>query len=167
MLFRSLDARRRILGPDHPDTLTAMNNLAITLRGQGDLPGARKLEEKVLDARRRMLGPDHPGTLSAMSDLANTLSDQGDLAGARKLQEQALDARRRILGPRHPDVTASEWNLLLLVEQLKDDVATADLVEHLRWLLDFDVSTLSVDQRGIRDRLRTSGRAAVPRQPPR
>ena len=37
-----------------------MNNLAATLRAQGDLAGARKLHEEVLDIRRRVLGPEHP-----------------------------------------------------------------------------------------------------------
>ena len=32
-----LEVRRRVLGDEHPDTLTAMNNLAETLRAQGDL----------------------------------------------------------------------------------------------------------------------------------
>jgi tetratricopeptide (TPR) repeat protein len=106
-----LDARRRLLGVDHPDTLSAMSSLAATLSDQGDLPGARKLEEQVLDTRRRILGLDHLDTLSAMNNLANTLSDQGDLPGARKLREQVLDTRRRILGPDHPDTFSAMSNL--------------------------------------------------------
>jgi len=35
-LERVLDVFRRVLGDEHPDTLTAMNNLAGT-RAQGDL----------------------------------------------------------------------------------------------------------------------------------
>ena len=41
-------ARRRLLGEEHPDTLTAMNNLAQTLYVQGDLARARTLQEQVL-----------------------------------------------------------------------------------------------------------------------
>ena len=36
-----MEARTRVLGPDHPDTLGTANNLADTLREQGDLAGAR------------------------------------------------------------------------------------------------------------------------------
>ncbi|MEX2260329.1 MAG: toll/interleukin-1 receptor domain-containing protein, partial [Bryobacteraceae bacterium] len=45
-----LEARRRLLGEEHPDTLWAMNNLAQTRQAQGDLAGARKLQEQVLEA---------------------------------------------------------------------------------------------------------------------
>ena len=38
----------RVLGKEHPDTLTAMSNLALTLSAQGDHAEARGLEEQVL-----------------------------------------------------------------------------------------------------------------------
>ena len=70
---RVLEARRRVLGEDHPDTLTSMNNLAETLRAQGDLAGARGWQERVLEARRRVLGEDHPDTLTSVNNLGATL----------------------------------------------------------------------------------------------
>ncbi len=76
----------RLLGKEHPNTLTSMNNLAQTLYAQGDLAGARKLQEQVLEARARLLGKEHPNTLTSMNNLAQTLYAQGDLAGARKLR---------------------------------------------------------------------------------
>ena len=51
---------RRVLGEEHPDTLTSMNNLAETLRAQGDHDGARQLQERVLEVRTRVLGEEHP-----------------------------------------------------------------------------------------------------------
>jgi hypothetical protein len=44
-----LEAMARLLGKEHPDTLKAMDNLAQTLYAQGDLAGARTLEEQVLE----------------------------------------------------------------------------------------------------------------------
>jgi hypothetical protein len=61
-------------GPEHPDTLTAMNDLALTLWSQGDLAGARDLQEQVLEASTRTLGPEHPDTLRAKDVLAMTLA---------------------------------------------------------------------------------------------
>jgi hypothetical protein len=84
----ALESHRRLLGEEHPDTLTAMSNLAGTLYKQGGLAGARRLEEQVLSIRRRLLGEEHPDTLAAMSHVAVTLYRQGDLAGARKLQSR-------------------------------------------------------------------------------
>jgi Tetratricopeptide repeat len=49
-----LEARARLLGKEHPNTLWTMNNLAATLYAQGNLAGARKLQEQVLEARARL-----------------------------------------------------------------------------------------------------------------
>jgi hypothetical protein len=66
-----------VLVMEHPDTLTAMHNLALTLYAQGDLAGARKLQEQVLAASRRVLGEEHPDTLRAMNNLAQMTANRG------------------------------------------------------------------------------------------
>jgi hypothetical protein len=40
----TLDIRRRVLGPEHPVTLTSMNNLAIVLADEGRYAEAEKLD---------------------------------------------------------------------------------------------------------------------------
>jgi hypothetical protein len=104
---RELGFSLRVLGEEHPDTLTARLSLAGTLHAQGDLAGARQHEEQVLEARRRLLGEEHPATLTARNNLALTMHAQGDLTGARKLEEEGLAIRRRVLGPEHPDTLTS------------------------------------------------------------
>jgi Flp pilus assembly protein TadD len=47
------------LGDEHPDTLTTINNLALTLYAQGDWGTARALFAEVVEARRRLLGDEH------------------------------------------------------------------------------------------------------------
>jgi len=103
--------RRTLLGEEHPATLASMNNLAGTLRAQGDLAGARALHEQELAICRRVLGEEHPDTLTSMGNLASTLQAQGDLAGARALEEKVLAARRRVLGEEHPDTLTGMSNL--------------------------------------------------------
>lgn len=49
-----------MLGEEHPDTLTAMGNLAVALDAQGHHAAARRLEERALEARKRVLGEEHP-----------------------------------------------------------------------------------------------------------
>jgi tetratricopeptide (TPR) repeat protein len=99
------------LGSEHPDTLTSMNSLALTLDFQGELGPARVLQEQVLEVRKRILGSEHPDTLTSMNNLARTLSTQGELVEARVLQEQVLEARKRVLGSEHPDTLTSMNNL--------------------------------------------------------
>jgi TIR domain/Tetratricopeptide repeat len=119
----------RLLGEEHPDTLTAMNNLAGTLWAQGDLAGARELQERVLEARRRLLGEEHPDTLTAMGNLAGTLGDQVDLGGARELQERVLEARGRLLGEEHPDTLASMHRLAVTLADQGDLGGARELEE--------------------------------------
>lgn len=107
----ALELRQHIHGERHPDTLAAMANLASTIWAQGDLSGARALEEKVLEIRRSVSGAEHPDTLTAMSNLAETLYKQSDLQGARVLHENTLKLRRRLLGEEHPDTLVSLNNL--------------------------------------------------------
>jgi Tetratricopeptide repeat len=57
-----MEARIRLLGKEHPDTLTVMANLALTLQDQGKWKDAAKLEEEVIEARIRLLGKEHPST---------------------------------------------------------------------------------------------------------
>jgi hypothetical protein len=57
-------------GPDHPDTLMSMNNLAVSYRDAGRHAEALKLHEETLPLRRAKLGRDHPDTLWSMNNLA-------------------------------------------------------------------------------------------------
>jgi hypothetical protein len=82
---------RRVLGDDHPNTLTSASNLAISLVKLGEHQAARELDEDTLTRYRRLLGDDHPDTLIAASNLANRLAKLGDYQAARELQSSRLD----------------------------------------------------------------------------
>jgi hypothetical protein len=63
-------ARGQLLGPEHPDTLTARDRLAIWTGEAGDAAGARDQYAALLPIRERVLGPEHPDTLATRSNLA-------------------------------------------------------------------------------------------------
>ncbi|MFI1047223.1 tetratricopeptide repeat protein [Streptomyces griseoruber] len=60
----------RILGEDHPDTLTSRHNLANSYSNAGRVQDALDLSERVLADPERILGEDHPDTLSTRHNLA-------------------------------------------------------------------------------------------------
>src|SRR5262249_28761718 len=68
---RALYARHR--GPDHPDTLTSMSNLAVSYAGLGRHADALKLREETLALQKARLGPDHPDTMLSMWVVAESL----------------------------------------------------------------------------------------------
>ena len=77
-----LQLRREKLGADHPDTLNAMHNLAISYSDAGRLEEGLKMRKEVLQLSREKLGADHPDTLDAMRNLAISYSDAGRLEEA-------------------------------------------------------------------------------------
>ncbi|MEU4919198.1 tetratricopeptide repeat protein, partial [Streptomyces parvus] len=72
---------RRVLGEDHPDTLSTAFNLAIDLAELGRTEAARDLGEDTLARRRRVLGEDHPDTLKTarLLELLEATEDVPDI----------------------------------------------------------------------------------------
>ncbi|MGH3572455.1 MAG: FxSxx-COOH system tetratricopeptide repeat protein [Pseudonocardiaceae bacterium] len=101
----------RVLGPDHPDTLTSRNNLASAYQSAGRLEQAIPLFEATLTERERVLGPDHPHTLGSRNNLAGAYESAGRLEQAIPLYEATLTDIERVLGPDHPDALTSRNNL--------------------------------------------------------
>ena len=101
----------RVLGEDHPLTLTSRNNLAGAYESAGRLTEAITLYEQVLPDRVRVLGEDHPDTLASRSNLAGAYRAVGRLTEAITLYEQVLADRIRVLGEDHPHTLASRNNL--------------------------------------------------------
>ncbi|KAF8179807.1 hypothetical protein K438DRAFT_1842852 [Mycena galopus ATCC 62051] len=119
-----LEKWRQSLSDEHPDTLTAMNNLASTYHSLGQFEDAEKLQLVALEKRRKILGDEHPDTLTAMNNLGNTCRSLGRFEEAEKLQlvtywslgrfENAerlqlvvLEKQRKILGDNHPHTLAA------------------------------------------------------------
>jgi len=113
-LERALAMSERVLGSDHPQTATSLNNLAALFRAQGSYDAARPLLERALAISERVLGSDHPQTATSLNNLAGLHYDQGSYDAARPLLERALAMSERVLGPDHPQTATSLNNLAAL-----------------------------------------------------
>ena len=96
-----------MLGDAHRDTLTSINNLAISLKRLGKCAEAEKLYREALDGYRRELGDAHPDTLMVINNLANSL---------RKQAEIKLAEAERLTGKEQLDGTAVDALMLLAKE---------------------------------------------------
>ena len=110
-----LPLRRKVLGPEHPDTLSAMNNLALSYFDAGRRAEALKMREEVLKLRRKVNGPEHLDTLRAVQNLAFSFLEAGRSAEALKLREELLLLRRKVQGPGHPDTLQAMNDLAWLL----------------------------------------------------
>jgi tetratricopeptide (TPR) repeat protein len=104
----------RVLGPEHPDTLNMINNLAALYWSQGKYEQAEPLIQRALEASERVLGPEHPDTLYIVNNLALLYGNQGKYEQAEPLYQRALEASERVLGPEHPDTLRILNNLASL-----------------------------------------------------
>ncbi|MFB7211901.1 tetratricopeptide repeat protein [Streptomyces sp. NPDC056255] len=119
------------LGPDHPYTLAARNNLARCRGEAGDAAGAAAALQDLLADVLRVLGPDHPDTLSVRHGFAYWRGEAGDAAGAAAAFEELLADRLRVLGPDHPDTLDARHNVAYFRGQAGDAAGAAAAFEEL------------------------------------
>ena len=87
-LERALEATEA----DPADQASALHQLGIVARAQGDLDGARNYQSQSADIYRKL--EDRTGEAAALSALGLLDFDQGDLTSARRLMEQGLELWR-------------------------------------------------------------------------
>lgn len=97
-----LDLRHRVLGPEHPDTLTTRHDLARALHGQGQNAVAGTEYLVVLEAQQRILGETHPDTLTTRYSYANSVHDRCQYEQAEAEYRALLAVAAPALGEEHP-----------------------------------------------------------------
>ncbi|MEM9817189.1 MAG: tetratricopeptide repeat protein [Cyanobacteria bacterium P01_D01_bin.6] len=114
LLQEALVMRKRLLGDEHPDVATSLNNLATLYKNQGRYSEAEPLLQEALVMRKRLLGNEHPDVATSLNNLAGLYRNQGRYSEAEPLLQEALAMRKRLLGNEHSDVAASLNNLAFL-----------------------------------------------------
>jgi tetratricopeptide (TPR) repeat protein len=125
---RVTETRKKMLGAEHPFTLTSIANLASTYRHQGRWKEAEKLFMQVIETRKRVLGTEHPDTLTSMANLASIYWNQGRWKEAEELGVEVIKTRKRVLGTEHPDTLTSMANLTFTWKSQGRDVEATELM---------------------------------------
>jgi tetratricopeptide (TPR) repeat protein len=101
--FRQVyEARRRSLGDDHPDTLTALHNIGRMLIYQDRAQEAELVNHQVLEGKRRVYGESHAETQVSHVNVALGMAKRGRWVDAEAAFRQVLDVQRRVLRADHP-----------------------------------------------------------------
>jgi serine/threonine protein kinase len=119
----SLELHREFSGPEHPETVSALVNLAVFLRSRRHFDEVEGLLAAALEDLRRVLGPEHPTTLVALYNLGAVSLERARATEAEARLSEVHDAQVRILGPDHPHAITSEGALsrsLFLQERLRE-----------------------------------------------
>ena len=155
-IFRSvLFFGERILGLEHPDTLTFMENLASALVSQHKDDEAEKYHRKSLEVRLRVFGEDYPGTMRSRHNLARLLFRRKRYEESYKLAQDALNWTKRYLGEGHKD---SLWAMRLLSSTLNCQDKNREAEELCRHALVLHKAVLSDRSQEIMECSATLGR---------
>lgn len=86
------DVRKGMLGEEHPDTISAMNNLASTLAQQGQLEEAIFLLRIAVQKMKDLYGNDHPRVKIVLANLTwlKSWSSQGALSNQEESEETSM-----------------------------------------------------------------------------
>jgi tetratricopeptide (TPR) repeat protein len=107
-------------GAEHPNTVTALNNLAALYQNMGDYARAEPLFRRALTIREKTLGPAHSLTATSLNNLATLYQAMGSYVRAEPLFQRALAIREKAQGEEHPDTAISLNNLATLYNEMGD-----------------------------------------------
>ena len=129
LLQRALAIAEKAQGPEHPDTGTCLNNLALLYESMGDYAAALPLFKRALAITEKARGPEHPDTGTSLNNLALLYQSTGDYAAALPLYKRALAIVEKAQGPEHPKTGTCLNNLAMLYYSTGDYDAALPLFQ--------------------------------------
>nr|BFE70121.1 hypothetical protein GCM10020092_034220 [Actinoplanes digitatis] len=113
------DTYRNHLGPKHPHTLVALNNMAMARLDSGDPQAARDLAAEASLDFASVVGSDHPYTLAAETNLGVSTAECGAIDQGLEILNRAAERLVRTLGHIHPDTLCCLANIALVEVRAK------------------------------------------------
>jgi tetratricopeptide (TPR) repeat protein len=103
-LAEALSIRERLLDPEHPDTATSLNELALLYKTQGHLAETEPLYKRALAIDEKVLGPEHPTVAINLNNLASRSGPpcRGGAALQTRPRDRREGARAGASECRHP-----------------------------------------------------------------
>ncbi|CAB1119264.1 unnamed protein product [Ectocarpus sp. CCAP 1310/34] len=115
---RSQAIQEKVLGPEHPDVATSLNNRAGLLRAQGKFSEAEPLYKRTQEVFEKSLGRDHPNVATILNNRALLLYAQENYTEAIPLLQRTLAICTNKLGKDHPDTVSTRNNLEVVRKQV-------------------------------------------------
>ncbi len=145
-LERSLRIRENVLGAEHPEVTTSLNNLGLLYQAQREYAKAQPLLERALQINEKIYAHEHPAVAISLHNLAHLSQNQGSYAKALALYKRALPVLEKALGQEHPTVATCLNNFGTLQQALGDYEKAASLLEGTFQILE---KTLGADHPSV------------------
>ncbi|KAF8177925.1 hypothetical protein K438DRAFT_1844922 [Mycena galopus ATCC 62051] len=107
----TLEKHMKHFGPNHLDTVHAMDNLAVICDSLGEFEEAKKLKLAVLENQKKLLGEEHLDTLHTVQSLAGSYNQLGNFEETKKLELIVLEKLRKLYGDEDLDTIHAMDNL--------------------------------------------------------
>ncbi|KUM55983.1 hypothetical protein ACN42_g11249, partial [Penicillium freii] len=111
MYRQALEAREKVFGREHPDTLGCVSNLGSVLGRQGKYEEAEAMHRRALEAREKVFGGEHLSTLTSVNNLGLVLDKQGKYEEVEAMHRRDLEWSEKVVGREHPHTLTSVNNL--------------------------------------------------------
>jgi len=85
------------LGPEYPEVMNSLNNLALLYSSQEKYAQAEQLYKQVLIVKEKAFGPDHPEIANVLENMVNLYKKSGKTKLAKELEERVLTIRAKNL----------------------------------------------------------------------
>jgi tetratricopeptide (TPR) repeat protein len=122
--------RKKLLGAEHPDVATSLNNLALLYGSQGKYEQAEPLYLQALEMTKKLLGAEHPDVATSLNNLAELYHSQGKYEQAEPLFLQALMILYQKLGENHPNTITVLNNFVYFLQQVIKANRVDELSDH-------------------------------------
>ncbi len=113
---RALFMTEKVLGKEHSDVATTLNNLAELYKAQGLYEKAEPLHLRSLAIYEKVMGKEHPLVATSLNNLAELYKAEGRYEKAEPLYLRSLAIYEKVLGKEHPNVATCLNNLASLYQ---------------------------------------------------
>jgi hypothetical protein len=114
------EARRRLLGADHPHTLFSLHSLLAFDVLPDPYEDFEAAYEDLIARRTAVLGPDHTATLTSTSNFVERLVRLGKPAAALPLGRRLVERRAALYGADHVATLLAKSRLVIALSALPD-----------------------------------------------
>ena len=165
---QNLEASKRVLGKEHPDTLRNAHNLAATLFKKGNYKEAEELFQQTLEMKERERGKDHPDIMYTVDYLAALFEKRKQYHEAAVFYQRACEGYLKAFGPNNHNTLRSLRNYEYMLKEMslqeeasknqpepEDSSLSSIISEGYRFLEKFKLPPTSVeshDSRGEKEK---------------
>lgn len=132
-------------GPDHPNVVRKLNELASTFFHQGDFQRSEALHRRLVDIYSKKLGPSHEYVLLSLNAVASSCESQGKFAEAEFYYKKVL-AYREKSSDRNPQSIAWQLNRLATLYRIQKKFDLAEPLYKRSIALDPECKTSSSER---------------------